>query len=129
MDGIPTREEVLAGTFFLNERPIVILFDFGASHDFLSSVYAKKAGLTLVVSGAIYVISMAGGRVDVDHIAQKVPLKLSGKVFSTNLIILSGQGIYVILGMSWMKMHKAVLDIAVRLVYLNSSSIVRIKER
>jgi hypothetical protein len=129
MDGIPTREEVLAGTFFLNERPIVILFDFGASHDFLSSVYAKKAGLTLVVSGATYVISMAGGRVDVDHIAQKVPLKLSGKVFSTNLIILSGQGIYVILGMSWMKMHKAMLDIAVRLAYLNSSSIVRIKER
>jgi hypothetical protein len=27
VDGIPTGEEVLAGTFFLNERPIVILFD------------------------------------------------------------------------------------------------------
>jgi hypothetical protein len=29
MDGIPTREEVLAGMFFLNERSIIILFDFG----------------------------------------------------------------------------------------------------
>jgi hypothetical protein len=58
--------------------------------------------------------------VEVDRIAQKVPLKLSGKVFSTNLIILSGQGIDVILGMSWMKMHKVVLDIATRLVHLNS---------
>jgi hypothetical protein len=67
-----------------------------------------------------YVISTPGGRVDADHITQKVPLELSGKVFSSNLIILSGQGISVILGMSWMKMHKAVLDIAVRLVYLNS---------
>jgi hypothetical protein len=27
MGEIPTREEVLAGTFFLNERPIVVLFD------------------------------------------------------------------------------------------------------
>jgi hypothetical protein len=36
---------------------------------------------------------------------------LFGKIFSTNLIIPSGQGINVILGMSWMKLHKAVLDI------------------
>jgi hypothetical protein len=119
VDGIPTGEEVLAGTFFLNERPIIILFDSGASHDFMSSACAKKARLTLVTLGAPYVISTPGGRVDADRITQKVPLMLSGKVFSTNLIILSGQGIDVILGMSWMKMHKAVLDIAVRLVHLN----------
>jgi hypothetical protein len=50
--------------------------------------------------------------VDTDRIAQKVPLKLSRRVFSTSLIVLSGQGIYVILGMRWMKMHKAILDIA-----------------
>jgi hypothetical protein len=86
----------------------------------MSSACAKKARLTLVASGAPYVISTPGGRVDVDCIAQKVPLVLSEKVFSTNLIILSGQGIDLILGMSWMKMHKAVLDIATRLVHLNS---------
>jgi hypothetical protein len=120
MDGIPMGEEVLAGTFFLNEHPIIILFDSGGSHDFMSSICAKKAGLTLVALGAPYVISTPGGRVDADHIAQKVPLKLSGEVFSTNLIILSGQGIDAIPGMSWMNMHKAILDIAVRLVYLNS---------
>jgi hypothetical protein len=32
---IPTGEDVLAGTFFLNERPIIILFDSRASHDFM----------------------------------------------------------------------------------------------
>jgi hypothetical protein len=42
------------------------------------------------------------------------------RVFETDLIILSGQGIDVILGMSWMKWHKDVLDISVRLVHLNS---------
>jgi hypothetical protein len=57
VDGIPTREEVLAGTFFLNECPIIILFDSEASHDFMSSRCAKKARLTLVASGAPYVIS------------------------------------------------------------------------
>jgi predicted aspartyl protease len=82
VDGIPTGEEVLAGTFLLNERPIIILFDSGASHDFMSSTCAKKAGLTLVVSGAQYAISTPGGRVDADHIAQKVPLELSTKVLA-----------------------------------------------
>jgi hypothetical protein len=62
VEEIPTREEVLAGTFFLNERPIIILFNSGVSHDFMSSTCAKKAKITLVASGAPYVISTLGGR-------------------------------------------------------------------
>jgi hypothetical protein len=42
-------------------------------------------------------------------------------VFPTTLVILEGQGNYVILGMNWMKMHQAVLDISTRLVHLDSS--------
>jgi hypothetical protein len=58
--------------------------------------------------------------VDADRMVRKVPLDLSGRVFETDLIVLSGQGIDVILGMGWMKRHKAVLDISARLVHLNS---------
>jgi hypothetical protein len=61
VEEIPTWEEVLTGTFFLNEHPVIILFDSGASHDFMSSTYAKKAELSLVASGAPYVISTPGG--------------------------------------------------------------------
>jgi hypothetical protein len=119
VEEIPTGEEVLAGTFFLNEHPIIILFDFGASHNFMSSTCAKKAKLSLVALGAPYVISTLGGQVDANRIVQKAPLELSGRIFSTNLIILSGQGIYVILGTSWMKLDKAVLDIAGQLIHLD----------
>jgi hypothetical protein len=120
MDGIPMGEEVLASTFFLNECTIIILFDSGASHDFMSSTSAKKAKLSLVALGASYVISTPGGKVVADWIVQKLSLELFGRIFSTNLIILSGQGIDVILGMSWMKMYKVDLDIAGSLVHLNS---------
>jgi hypothetical protein len=58
--------------------------------------------------------------VDAIQVAQKVSLELSGRIFGTNLIILSGQGIDVILGMSWMKLHRVVLDIAGRLVHFDS---------
>jgi hypothetical protein len=120
VEEIPMVDEVLVGTFFLNDPPIIILFDSGASHDFMSSTCAKKARLTLVASGAPYVISTPGGRVDADRIVQKVPLDFAGWVFETDLIILSGQGIEVILRMSWMKWHKTILDISMRLVHLNS---------
>jgi hypothetical protein len=69
MEEIPTGEEVLASMFFLKEHPIIILFDSGASHDFMSSACAKRAKLALVALGAPYLISMPGGRVDVDRIA------------------------------------------------------------
>jgi hypothetical protein len=119
VEEIPTGE-VLAVTFFLNEHPVIILLDSGASHDFMSSTCAKKAKLSLVPSGASYVIGTPGGHLDADWIVQKVLLELSGRIFSTNLIILNGQGIDVISRMSWMKLHGVVLDIAGRLAHLDS---------
>jgi hypothetical protein len=47
-----------------------------------------------------------------NEIAKEVQLKLAGQVFPTHLIVLDGQGIDVILEMSWMKLHIAILDMA-----------------
>jgi predicted aspartyl protease len=66
MEEIPMGEEVLTGTFFLNEHPIIILFDSGASHDFISSNCAKKLMLSMMATEAPYVISTPGGQVDAD---------------------------------------------------------------
>jgi hypothetical protein len=120
VEEIPTGEEVLVGTFFLNEHPIIILFDSRASHDFVSTACAERAKLILVALGVPYVISTPEGRVGTDRIAQKVLLELSGRLFSTSHIVLSGQEINVILGMRWMKMHKAILDVATKLFHLCS---------
>jgi hypothetical protein len=80
MEEIPTGEEVLAGTFFLNEHHVIILFDSRASHDFISSTCAKKAMLSMVATEAPYVISTPRGRVDAARIIHKVPLELAGSV-------------------------------------------------
>jgi hypothetical protein len=55
-----------------------------------------------------------------DRMVCKIPLELVGRVFSTSLVILEGQGINVILGINWMEIHKAVLDISARLVHIDS---------
>jgi hypothetical protein len=60
-----------------------------------------------------------------DRMVCKIPLELVGRVFSTSLVILEGQGINVILGINWMEIHKAVLDISARLVHIDSLSSAR----
>jgi predicted aspartyl protease len=69
---------VLAGIFFLNGHPIVILFDSRASHNFMSSICAKKAKLSLVASRMSYVISTTAGQVDADWLVCRAPLDLVG---------------------------------------------------
>jgi hypothetical protein len=61
LEEIPLSEEVLAGMFFLYEHLITILFDSGASHDFLSLACAQKAGVTLYATKVPYSISTPGG--------------------------------------------------------------------
>jgi hypothetical protein len=120
VEEIPLGEDVLASTFFLFEQPIIILFDSGASHDFISLACAQKAKLTLWTMKASYSICIPGGRMVADHMVHPIPLELAGRVFLTSLIILEGQGIDVILGINWMMRHKAVLDISTHLVHLHS---------
>jgi hypothetical protein len=120
LEEIPLDEEVLTDTFILYEHLIIILFDSGASHDFLSLACAQKTDITLYATQVPYSISTHGGRVVANQMTHKIPLELVGRVFSTTLIILEGQGIDAILGMNWMKMHRVVLDIFARLVHLDS---------
>jgi hypothetical protein len=61
LEEIPLSEEVITGTFFWYEHPIIILFDSGALYDFLSLAYARKVRLNLYVTQAPYSISTPGG--------------------------------------------------------------------
>jgi hypothetical protein len=114
LEEIPPGEEFLASTFFLYEHPIIILFDSGTSYDFLSLAHARKAELNLCATPAPYSISTPRGRVVANQMVHKITLELVGRVFPTTLVI------DVILGMNWMKMHRAVLDISAHLIHLNS---------
>jgi predicted aspartyl protease len=117
MEDIPEGEQVLVGTFSLNGYPMVILFDSGATHDFIGRACTQMHQLDIQHSGSPYMISTTRGRVATKHIIRKTPLDIGGKVFKVCLIILDGQGIDVILGMGWMKRHKALLDTAARVVH------------
>jgi hypothetical protein len=100
LEDVPEGEQVLAGMFSLNMHPIVVLFDSGVTHNFISMACTKSHRLTITHLSTPYMISTPGGKTVSQYLAKNTPLNLGGKVYKASLIILDSQGIYVILGMS-----------------------------
>jgi hypothetical protein len=120
MEDIPEGEQVIAGTFSLNGQPMVILFDSGATHDFISKAYTQRHQLVTEHIITPYLIRTPGGNISTKQLVMATPIHLAGRLLKTNQIVLEDQGIDVILEMGWMNRHKAVLDIADRTVHLES---------
>jgi hypothetical protein len=120
MEDIRQGEQVLIGTFLLNGYPIVILFDSGATLNFINKACTQRCQLTITHLSTSYMISTPGGRIIINHLAKNTPLNLAGKLYKTGLIILDGQGTDVILGMGWIKAHKTLFDSTARVVHLES---------
>jgi hypothetical protein len=99
MEDIPEGEHVLVGTFSLNGHPTTVLFDSGASHDFISKACTHKHQLVIEHIVTPFLIRTPGGNIATKQLVMATPLTLAGRLFRINLIVLEGQGIDVILGM------------------------------
>jgi hypothetical protein len=64
-------------------------------------------------------IHSPGGQIFSKEVAFQVPVTLAGWDFPTNMIVLKGQDIDVILGMNWLAQHKAVLNTDLRTIRLS----------
>jgi hypothetical protein len=69
---------------------------------------------------APYMISTPGRQIVTKQVVVNPPLNLKGRIYKTCLIVLDGQVIDVILGMSWIKRHWALLDTVAQVVHLYS---------
>ncbi|TKC11709.1 hypothetical protein FA727_23800, partial [Robertmurraya kyonggiensis] len=90
------------------------------THSFISTRFHVKCGLKSYHTKSSYVISTAGGKIASNQVTHKVPIRLGSKTFPTDLILLGMEGIDIVLGANWMTQHKVVLDVAERVVEINS---------
>jgi hypothetical protein len=97
---VPNGERILVGTFSLNGHLVVILFNSGASHDFINMACTQKCPLVIEHKSTPYMILTLGGNFITKKLVINAHLNLGGMVYKTHLIVLVGQGIDVILGMS-----------------------------
>jgi hypothetical protein len=115
----PKGEPVMMGTFLVANHPAVILFDSGASHTFISKKFVEKYCIHCTESREGFIIHSLGGQIFTKEVAFHVPVALAERDFPTNMIVLKGQDIDLILGMNWLAQHKAILNTDLRTINLS----------
>jgi predicted aspartyl protease len=103
-----------ADMFPVNQHLTVVLFDSGSSHSFMSQAFAQKHDQKIEELGFSCRISSAGADVCTRMVVRDVAIDFGSQRCGMDLIVLPGLPLDVILGMSWMKRWKAVLDTASR---------------
>jgi hypothetical protein len=69
---------VVIGMFFINDTSAVVLFDFGASHSFISAAYIEKHNLPMALLRCQMIVSSSGGDMPARQLCLKVNLKIRG---------------------------------------------------
>jgi hypothetical protein len=115
----PEGEPVMMGTFLVANHPAIILFDSGASHTFISKKFMEPYCIPYHESREGFIIHSPGGQIFTKEVAYHVPVTLAKWDFPTNMIVLKGQDIDVILGMNWLAQHKAILNTDLRTIRLS----------
>ena len=103
LEEIPSGAVVTVGTFLVNQHPVVVLFDSRASHSFMSQIFASKHDQRVVtIDKGVYCISVARNNISTNQIVRDVRISISNREYTSDLVVLPGLGIDVILGTKWM---------------------------
>jgi hypothetical protein len=117
---LPDGASIMSGTFSIHYQPVVTLFDLGATHSFISNNCGTRIGLDPCFTQGSYMISTPGGNITSNQMIKSVPIQLGSKEIKTDLVLLSLEGIDIILGTNWMTKHQVRLDISSRVVEIDS---------
>jgi hypothetical protein len=99
---------------------VIVLFDSGATHSFISSKCGTKMGLELYPTNRTYMIVTPGGKISANQVCRSVPIQMGRNLMMTNLLLLDLDGMDILLDMNWMTHHHVSLDISSRIVEINS---------
>jgi hypothetical protein len=86
------------------------------------SVYNQpaKCQLPFYHSKGSFMIATPGGKIATNQLNQSVPIQLRSHIVKTTLLVLGLENVDIILGANWMTLHQVVLDVASRIVEINS---------
>jgi hypothetical protein len=85
----------------------------------MSKTFVEKHCIPSVESKKGLVIQSPGGPIFTKEVVFHVPVNLAGYDFPTNMIVLKGQAVDVILGMNWLAQNKAIINADQRTIQLS----------
>jgi len=104
---------------------VLVLFDAGASHSFISHDCVERLGLSTRDLGCELMVSTpASGQVSTNIACVGCLMEVEGRRFKVNLVCLPLEGLEAILGMDWLSTNHVVLDCGRRrIVFPNTEGI------
>jgi hypothetical protein len=80
IEEIPSGEVVTSGKFLVDQHSAVVLFDSGASHSFISPMFASKFAHKLhTVEDRSYCIRAASGNISTSQVVKDVEFEIEGR--------------------------------------------------
>ncbi|GJT36220.1 putative reverse transcriptase domain-containing protein [Tanacetum coccineum] len=110
-------DNVVAGTFLLNNRYAYILFDTGADRSFVSTAFSSQIDITPSTLDHYYDVELADGRIiGLNTILKGCTLNFLNHQFNINLMPVELGSFDAIIGMDWLAKHQAVIMCAEKIV-------------
>jgi hypothetical protein len=103
-----------------NSVPAAILFDSGATHSFISARYVNTNELPLQTKQKPMIVITPKGPIEGNYMTNILTLAIMGREFWSMPIVLEESCIDLILGVSWLRKAKAVINCARGTVRLTS---------
>ncbi|GJW55213.1 putative reverse transcriptase domain-containing protein [Tanacetum coccineum] len=110
-------DNVVAGTFLLNNRYAYILFDTGADRSFVSTTFSSQIDITPSTLDHYYDVELADGRIiGLNTILKGCTLNFLNHQFHINLMPVELGSFDAIIGMDWLAKYQAVIVCAEKIV-------------
>jgi len=113
---LTTTEATQSGNLILEPcvlfgNVVLVLFDSGATHSFISNVCVGRLKLVTRDLGCELLISTpSSGQVATSSVCVGCSMEVAGHIFKVNLVCLPLEGLDVILGMDWLSNNYVIID-------------------
>jgi hypothetical protein len=101
---------IALGLFYINAIHATILFDYDATHSFMSARYANTNELPLKNMKTPMLVITPKGSAEANYKTHRLTLTIMGREFWDTPTILEESSIDLILGMSWLRKEKVVIQ-------------------
>jgi hypothetical protein len=74
LEELPEGAPIMTGSFSVFNQPALILFDSGASHNFISQKFSVKYQLLFYHTQGSFMIATSGGKIATNQLNRNVPM-------------------------------------------------------
>ncbi|GAU51873.1 hypothetical protein TSUD_416580 [Trifolium subterraneum] len=102
-EGADQVDNLIRGTCFIHDTPLIAIIDTGATHSFISMDCMKRLNIPVYeMTGCMNIETPASGSVITRLVCRNCPVSVFGRHFGMDLVCIPLSGIDVIFGMNWL---------------------------